>query len=331
MILEPVIRERRDNMTSSQSISVIVCAYTEARWDELGTAIDSLQNQSIPPDEIIIVIDHNPTLLERVRAHFTGVVVIENTHQRGLSGARNSGIAVAKGDVIAFMDEDAVAAPNWIERLKAGYADPQTLGVGGAIEPMWVTGRPTWFPNEFDWVVGCTYVGMPETQAPIRNLIGCNMSFKREVFDTVGGFRDGIGRIGTLPVGCEETELCIRIKQHAPDSQLLYDPAARVQHRVPAQRATWNYFRSRCYSEGISKALVARYVGTDSALASERKYTLVTLPKGVMRGVGSSISDRDFKGLRRASAIVLGLGITTVGYMTGVLRDRVASLKERQS
>jgi cellulose synthase/poly-beta-1,6-N-acetylglucosamine synthase-like glycosyltransferase len=112
------------------------------------------------------------------------------------------------------MDEDATAAPDWLERLTHGYDSDEVLGVGGTIDPLWLTGRPAWFPAEFDWVVGCTYRGLPETANRVRNLIGCNMSFRREVFQQVGGFRSGIGRIGLRPVGCEETELCIRLNQH---------------------------------------------------------------------------------------------------------------------
>src|SRR5205085_69247 len=84
--------------------------------------------------------------------------------------------------------------------LLPAYANLEVIGVGGTVEPLWLHGRPPWFPPEFDWVVGCTYCGMPEVAGPVRNLIGCNMSFRREVFEGVGGFRSGIGRIGTYPL-----------------------------------------------------------------------------------------------------------------------------------
>jgi glycosyltransferase involved in cell wall biosynthesis len=302
-------------------ISVVICAYTESRWNELVDAVASMRSQTLSPLEIIVVIDHNPALFERARAAFPDVIVIENKEKRGLSGARNSGIAVVQGDKIAFMDEDATAAPDWLAQLEAGYQDPAVLGVGGTIEPVWLDGRPAWFPKEFDWVVGCTYYGMPVTAQPVRNLIGCNMSFKREVFSAVGGFRVGIGRIGVRPVGCEETELCIRVNQRWPNSKLLYDPAARVRHLVPPQRGTWHYFRSRCYSEGLSKALVAQFVGSKDGLASERTYTLRTLPQGVVRNVLHAFR-RDFNGPRRAAAIIAGLGFTTVGYLKGKFSQR---------
>jgi hypothetical protein len=159
---------------------------------------------------------------------------------------------------------------------------------------------------------------MPQTPTTVRNLIGCNMSFRREVFGVVGGFRDGIGRVGTRPVGCEETELCIRVNQRWSNKKLLYDPAAQVYHRVPANRGTWHYFLTRCFSEGLSKALVAQLVGSKDGLSNERTYTFRTLPLGVLRGSIDALR-LDLNGLRRAASIVGGLAFTTAGYLKGRL------------
>ena len=319
----------------SPTVSVVVSAYTHDRWNDLVDLVRSLEDQSTPPLEIVVVCDHNPSLLERVRAGLGGVVAVENRQQRGLSGARNTGVAVARGDVIAFLDDDAVAAPDWLEHLRAAYEDARVLGVGGAIEPLWEDGRPGWFPEEFDWVVGCTYRGVPESAAAVRNFIGANMSLRRVVFDSVGGFRSSLGRIGTRPLAGEETELCIRARRRWPDSILLYEPRARVLHRVPASRARWRYFRSRCYSEGLSKAVVSRLAGARDGLETERSYTLRTLPRGVARGVGDMLLRRDPTGVARAQAIVAGLAITTAGYVVGtassarrVERDGAAARRE---
>lgn len=309
------------------SISVIICAYTEDRWDALGAAVKSVQQQSLPPAEIIVVVDHNMQLLERVRAHLPGVVVIENSEPRGLSGARNSGIAVAQGAIVAFLDDDAVAEADWLLQLSRPCLDPQVLGAGGAVEPLWLSKRPAWFPEEFYWVVGCTYQGMPEMLTVVRNLYGgCNCIW-REVFEVVGGFRNGIGRVGTVPRGCEETELCIRAKQHWPLKVFIHEPQARIHHRIPRDRASWRYFRSRCYAEGLSKADVAKYVGARDGLASERSYVLRTLPRGIVRGLNDALLHRDLAGLARAAAIVVGLAVTTAGYLVESTLLQIEKLK----
>src|SRR5271167_82252 len=85
-------------------VSVIICAYTEARWRDLVAAVESLRRQSKPPREIIVVVDHNQRLLERVRAELRGIVVVASSGPQGLSGARNSGIAIARGALIAYLD-----------------------------------------------------------------------------------------------------------------------------------------------------------------------------------------------------------------------------------
>ena len=305
--------------TTSLTVSVVICAYADRRWDDLVDAVAAAFDQSTSALEVIVVVDHNPALLERVRRELPAAFAVENRDQQGLSGARNTGVSLARGEVIAFLDDDAVPAPDWIESLRSGYEDPRVLGVGGAAEPDWLAGRPSAFPPEFDWVVGCTYLGMPESPSPVRNLIGANMSFRRKIFEQLPGFRSGIGRIGTRPLGCEETELCIRARRVWPEALFLYDPGARVSHRVPPERGSWRYFRSRCYAEGLSKAMVSALEGARDGLASERSYTFRTLPRGVVRGLADTVLRRDPAGAGRAFAIVAGLAVTTVGYLVGRL------------
>jgi glycosyltransferase involved in cell wall biosynthesis len=299
------------------TFSVVLCAYTEARWDDLVEAVVSVQRQTLIPHEIIVAVDHNPRLFARIQRHLPGVVVVENREARGLSGTRNSGLAVAGGTHVVFLDDDAIAAPDWLARLQAVFANSRAIGAGGAIEPLWLGGRPAWFPPEFDWVIGCTYRGMPETRATVRNLIGCNMAFRKEVFATVGGFR--IGRVGALSIGQEndETEFCIRLTATCPDKELWYEPAAVVRHTVPPSRATLAYFSRRCFSEGLSKAKLSRQVGRAHGLSAERAYMLRALPQGVLRGFGDTLLRRDASGVLRAGAIIAGLMITAAGYLAG--------------
>lgn len=296
-------------IATTPDISVVICAVSEARYDCLIAAVASVQRQSVPAREIIMVIDHNPPLLERALRQFPGVCVMENHEAPGLGGARNSGLAAAQGAVVAFLDDDAVATPAWLEQLSAGYEDPDIVGVGGAIEPLWLEGRPAWFPEEFNWVVGCSYRGMPNTTAAVRNLFGCNMSFRRHVFDAVGSFR--------LGYGCDETEFCIRLRQQWPRKLLLYRPQAKVYHTVQPSRGHFRYFRSRCYFEGRSKAVVSWLRGASDALDAERRYTMRTLPRGIIGGVTDAAVRRDRAGLARAGAIMAGLTMTTAGYLSG--------------
>ena len=305
------------------TISVVICAYTEERLADLVAAITLAQAQSLPPQEVIVVIDHNDALQTKLHALVKDVTIIGNSSPKGLSGARNTGVAAAHGEIIAFLDDDAVATPEWLQLLAEPFANPDVLGVGGGVTPLWASETPQWFPGEFYWVVGCSYVGMPQSVATIRNPIGANMAIRRTVFDAVGGFRSEIGRVGTLPVGCEETELCIRARQHWPQGSFMYQPQAGVFHRVPDKRTQWNYFSSRCYAEGLSKAAVTQFVGSKDSLSSERSYTTRILPQGVFRNLREGVTSGDMAGFARAGAIVSGLIMTVAGYLVGSINQKI--------
>lgn len=301
-------------------IAVVICAFTEARWDWLLEAIDSVIGQTSPAAEIIVVIDHNERLRERLEAAGTSARVIPNSETRGLSGARNTGTRAASADVVAFLDDDAAAFPDWLEHLIRPYAMPDIVGVGGRIDPVWATGRPAWWPPEFDWVVGCTYRGVPETAADVRNPLGANMSFRRSAILDAGGFDTGTGRGRGRPLGGEETELSIRITQDVAGTRIRHEPAARVLHHVPARRSTFRYFVERCYAEGLSKARVARLSGPKRGLASERQYATRTVPSAAWRAARAAITDRDPARIRCVGALAIGVFVTTTGYLIGIAR-----------
>lgn len=307
-------------------ISVVVCVYTEDRWEDILAAVSSVRAQSLPALETLLVVDHNAALLERLTREYKetdGVRVLANAGPRGLSAGRNTGIAAARGGIIAFLDDDAVAERDWLRYFASGYADPRVMAVGGRTMPIWASRRrPAWFPEEFDWVVGCTYRGLPPGRVLVRNVLGGNASFRRTAFDAAGGFATGIGRDGDKrPLGCEETELCIRLTRARPDAILLIDDRAVIHHRVPEAREHFAYFRTRAYAEGLSKALVARSVGADKGLESERRYTTRVLPAGVARGLRDAVLARP-GGAGRAGAIVAGVLTAAGGYALGSIRAR---------
>ncbi|WAM17001.1 glycosyltransferase family 2 protein [Rhodococcus sp. JS3073] len=300
----------------AESLSVVICAYTTRRWFDLCRSVESVLSQDGPDPELILVIDHCDELYVRACNRFREderVTVLANADTRGLSGARNTGVRAAHGDVVAFVDDDARAEPGWTQALIHHYRNRGIAGVGGYAVPSWSGVRPPWLPEEFDWVVGCSYVGQPTRVAPVRNPIGCNMSMRRSVLYAVGGFRSEVGRVGSVPVGGEETELCIRIRANRTSNQILFDPDMRVQHHVSADRATLRYFVRRCHHEGLSKAVVAELTTASDALSSERTYTLHVLPRAVLREGLSMRRD----GLARAAVVLLGLAVTTAGYLQG--------------
>jgi hypothetical protein len=303
------------------TVTVLVCTYTALRWPELAAGVAASQAQLRDGDELLVVVDHNDTLLDRVRDEL-GVAAIANTGARGLSGGRNTGVAAAVGDVVLFLDDDACPAPGWIEAYRARFTDPAVVAVGGSIRPAWEGGvAPRWFPPEFGWVIGCDYVGLPGDGEPIRNPIGASMAVRRATLDQVGGFSELVGRVGTLPVGCEETDLAIRVRQADPTAVILRDTTAKVDHLVPLQRQTVKYFVSRCYHEGRSKAVLSSRVGSADGLSSERAYATRVLPRGMARHL-RSVGSGDGYGMLRAGLVPVGLGATGIGFVSARLRRR---------
>jgi hypothetical protein len=306
-----------------QGITVIVCAYTLERLEQVRRCLRSILDQGPPPDQLVVVVDHNEELRELLAAEFPSADIVPNAGPNGLSAARNTGIDIARHDLIAFVDDDAEPETDWLAALVGGFADARTMGVGGHAIPAWETAQPGWFPDEYLWVVGCSYAGQ-RTTGRVRNPIGCNMAFRREAFETVGGFSGSVGRLGTLPLGAEETEFCVRLSRAVPDARIAMVPNAVVHHAVPAGRANLGYFVRRCFYEGVSKA-VLRHLSDGSALAPEGEYVLRTLTRGTWRRLGQALRLRaPGRALTSAAALWLGLGVASTGYAYGRVRGRNA-------
>jgi glycosyltransferase involved in cell wall biosynthesis len=307
---------------SPPTLTAVVCAYTLDRWDDLRRAVQSLLHQNLPLTQVIVVSDYNDELDRRARDAFPGVDCLMNDQAKGLSGARNTGIASAKGDIVAFLDDDAYVDADWSQGLLGAYTE-EVIGVGGRVVPEWRASRPTWLPEEFLWVIGCSYLGQPSERAEVRNAIGANMSFRNSVFSAIGGFDPRFGRVGANAAGCEETEFSIRAAHAHPGSKIVLEPLAVCHHSVTADRVTRSYFRKRCRAEGVSKAVVAQVAGSDKALGSERTYATRVLPAGVLLGLRRGVRG-DRAALGRSWAIVEGLSLTTFAYLRTSLTERAA-------
>lgn len=306
--------------TQLPSVSVVIAAYADERWQQLCDAVESVRAQTVPVLETVVVVDHNPALLARAQREFTDCTVMANTSSRGASGARNTGAASCHGEIIAFLDDDARSTAHWLAALLRHFAREDIVGVGGRIDPLWAAPRPRWFPMEFGWAVGFSYRGMPETTQPVRNVWTSNMAIRRSVFEAIGGFRDDFGKVGDV-ARPEDTDLCLRAA--AGGGTWLYEPAGNVGHWIPRQRTTFRYFARRCFHEGQGKAALTALDGAGESTAAERSYTRRILPRAVLVGLRDTVSG-DAWGAARAAAITAGFAITVAGFAAGwtlLLRD----------
>lgn len=309
----------------SAPLSVVICCYTEKRLDLLKASVNSVvtQMREAPAGhgELIIVVDNNPGFAAVLRDCLTqtaqGLTVVEHTGARGLSGARNHGLQCCRHNIVIFLDDDAVLAEGSLQavaRTFGGARRIQTSALAGSVLPRWECGdAPRWFPAEFGWVVGCDYVGMPADGSVVRNPIGACMAVRRDLLLCAGGFSADLGRVGRLPVGCEETLMGIRFRELYPGLRVERFAALLAHHYVPLERQQVSYFLSRCFHEGRSKAVLSDLSSRSAALETEFAFATRVLPRGMIRGILSGARG-DLFGFVRAVVIVLGFVTTASGF-----------------
>jgi GT2 family glycosyltransferase len=314
-----------DATAEAGTVTVVVACHTADRMASILVALDSLRHQTRKPDLVVLVVDHNEALLSVMRDRAPDVTVVPNTLAQGASGARNSGAAASTTELVAFLDDDARAEPEWLKNLLEPFADPAVIGTGGRVEPEWEGERPRWFPAEFLWVVGASYTGMPVTREAVRNVWSESMAVRRTAFDRVDGFRTGFGKTGNVSRP-EDTDLCLRMSRGTPEGHWIYVPDAVIHHLVPPSRSTVRFFLNRCLAEGRGKAEMGQHL-QDEPLQAERDYVRKVLPRGLARNLtGAHGTASPLAGV----ALVGGLLWAGTGYVLsrGALLGQEAPLVE---
>lgn len=304
---------------SGTSIGVVVCTYTTDRLEMLAEAVSSIEAQTLSPERLLVVVDQDHTVTAAVREHLadTSAEVVGVGRNLGVGGARNHGADHLDTDLVAFLDDDAVAEPDWLARL----ADPilheqpgrRALGVGGSSHALFDAGQPSWLPDHYLWTVGCSYAGMSATLRETRNFYGGCSLVRRDAFWSVDGFRSDYGHRGDRVGGGEDSDFCIRALAAHPGSMFLFEPGAVIHHRVPTARLTFGYLLRRCFVEGVVKATIAQGAAPD-ALGPEREFAR-TLPAAFFRDLRSG-------SVRRAGS----LAAATASVLAGMVWGRVRSL-----
>lgn len=288
--------------------TVIVCTYSMDLLPDTIDCINSLTEQSYRDMEILLVMDRNDRLHEALKNSLPPSVQIVINEKPGLSEARNTGIRHAKGDLLVFIDDDAVADKEYLSNLLRNYQDDSVIGAGGKILPK---EKPN-YPEELYWIGGFTYKGYPEERCSVRNVHGCNMSFRKEVFDRAGLFDTKMGRVGRKLVTAEETEFSVRALDAFPDGRIVYDPSAIVYHKNHEYRQTYKYLVKRSFFEGQSKANIEK-IHNKNKLSTEYSYLGYLLKKAFPNRVISIINSNCIKSnileLMTLSTVILSVFI----------------------
>ena len=261
-------------------LSVVITSYSTDRLKDVEEALDSLQAQTYANLEMIFVGENTRSVCDHVVAYareraITNLTTLFNDGTPGLSAARNLGIERAQGEIIAFLDDDAVAFPDWAQEMADSLAaDDGPIAVTGPAFPAWQHESMDWFPEEFFWIISCRVPSSErERTHEVRNVWGVNMGFRREAFDR-GAFDERLGgnmgaadgsKLGLLG---EDTLFSIRLGRET-GRPLVYNPRLRVKHKVHAYRLNPRFVQRRAFWEGYTKAWLKRVSGRNGSAAGD--------------------------------------------------------------
>ncbi len=299
-------------------ISVILCTYTLDMYDHFCDAADSVLGQTYDNVEIVIIVDGTPEVYRQVMKTYgehNNVVIKCNNDNLGLLESRNRGAELASGDVVAFIDDDAVADELWVERLVRAYEERDAIAVGGKMTPEWVASKPLFLPEEFYWLIGVTHRGFADGPGEVRNTFGSNISFQREVFLELDGFDTDIGgRKGNKNLQGGETELCARMRQEYGHG-VWYDPEAEVAHKVFDYRTKLWWLIDRAFWQGYSKRAMESFV--DDEGGEERTFLVSLVWKCLPRRLLGLLYGLDSRKIAQLIMLVILTAVVGTGYLYG--------------
>jgi glycosyltransferase involved in cell wall biosynthesis len=304
-------------------VSVVLCTYSLDMYDHFRDAAESILQQTYDTVELVIVVDGNDDLYERVRDDYgsmDNVVVHCNEENVGLLESRNTGSELASGDIVAFIDDDAVADDRWIAELVASYEETNAMAAGGKMTPEWVAGKPDFLPEEFYWLVGVTHQGFADGRGYVRNTFGSNISFRRDVFLELGGFDKEIGgRQGVKNLQGGETELCARLA-NKKNSQVWYNPDAKVAHKVFEYRTELKWLLDRAFWQGYSKR--AMEVLLPDSGGEEKAFLGLLLTTFLPERILGLIKKPSVPKFKQVAMLLIFTGLVGLGYGYGFTKWR---------
>ena len=239
-------------------ISVIICTYNREKY--IAEALESIKNQGLPADTYeVIVVDNNSKDQsgEIIKSFIASNPVLSFIYyletSQGLSHARNAGIALAKGKIICFIDDDAITGKDFLGEIISFFDKyPDAGAVGGKVIPRFVEGEPEWLSKYVRKVVSEIDFGhYIHVLTGRRYPFGANMSFRAEIFQKYGKFHPDLGRKGNSLMGGEEKDLFDRMKNGG--EKIYYDPDIFVWHIIDPHRLTEDYLMRFCRGVGVSE------------------------------------------------------------------------------
>ena len=321
-------------MARQPTVSVIITSYTTERLRDVYELLDSIRTQTYPNIETIFVAERSEDLYRRVEdysrerfpparpsqaAEPVGLKLLFNDGEPGLSAARNLGIKHAKGELIAFVDDDALLYPDWAEQVVRSLEDHSIAGVTGCALPLWEDESMAWLPEEFYWIISCTGWSNWDETREIRNAWGMNMCFKREAFDLAGPFLNNFGfHKGPM---AEDNEFSLRVRART-GKRILYCPNIWLWHKVHRYRLSQRFVRERAYWIGHSRRMLKKLypeVDTGTGLLNQEHQLLKRILTRVPFDILKTFFRNPTIAWHKLTVVTVALFFVTLGYYSHLL------------
>jgi len=317
------------------SLSVVITTYTKVRLPDVLDLLGSLKAQTYSPIEIVFVAEGDRGLCTTVAGHareqgLHNVVVGFNEGERGLSAARNLGAQQARGEIVAFVDDDVVLSPQWAEEVVKAFADDSVVGVTGPAHPLWEDPGMSWFPEELDWLISCTRWNGWSQVREVRNAWGMNMAFRKSVLDLSGGFRSEFGlrnnaRTSWYDPPSEDVDLSIRVRR-LTSGRILYNPTMKIHAKVSRRRLTIRYITQRSFSVGYQRRMILELYPEE-----EKETGTLTQEHALRDRILNRLVPRIVKGMftqpsvawRQLTTTLVSLSFVLLGYYAPLLLPRM--------
>lgn len=261
-------------------ITVIICTYNREKY--IGQLLDSLAKNDYPESDYeIVLVNNNSTdntrlICERFAANHQNISFrYVEEHEQGLSAARNRGIKEAKGDIVIYVDDDALVDSDYIRTYAEHFSSfPETMAAGGPIEPLYETAEPSWMsPYTKALLTAWMNYGDKVREYPSGRFPGGgNAAYRKSVFDKVGLFNTDLGRKGTALLASEEKDIFDKMRQLG--MRVLYLPTPVLHHIIPQAKLEEPYFDRLTLQIGRSERMRTKSI-------SQGKYVKRLFSEGV--------------------------------------------------
>lgn len=303
-------------MKENPLVSIIICTYSEERFEDFIQASRSAQSQTYSNTEIVLVIEGD-SLYQKAQRRLDGQEFrFIKDEGSNLAEARNIGGENASGDILAYTDDDVILSDTWAENIVKTFKEYNVAAVTGPSNPIWVDNerRPTRLPREFGWLVGITDPNF-DTKGYVRNGYGCNLSIEAEAFQKVNGFDPGLGKDQGLNLQAEDADICSRI-QSETNKKVYFNPDVYISHKVYSEQLSYTTLINRAYLQGYTKSI---FQEKGNEISTEQDYLKYILFQTIPRYLRNIFSHKPHIALTSVIFVIIYTIATGLGFLRGRL------------